>query len=237
MNPAFIVQRLMLAACCTLFIAPGIAQEKSVNPGINDNFKNPELNATEWVERFETEGREVYHHRAEIVAATGVAPGDVVADVGAGTGLFTMLFAQKVGDEGKVLAVDIATPFLAKIHERAASEGVKNVETILCTDRDARIKKQSADIIFICDTYHHFEYPESTVKSLHWGLKDDGILVVVDFEREPGKSSDWIMSHVRAGKETFTKEIEAAGFEKVGEADFLKENYLIKFKKKPERVR
>ena len=208
------------------------AQKESVNPGINKNYKNPELDVTEWVERFEREGREVYDHKENIIKSTGVKKGDVVADVGAGTGLFTMMFSQKVGSEGKVLAVDIATPFLARIHQRAEEQGIQNIETILCTDRNARIKKQSADIIFICDAYHHFEYPSDTLKTLHWGLKDDGVLVLVDFERVPGKSSDWILSHVRAGKETFASEIEAAGFEKFEEADFLKENYLLKFRKK-----
>lgn len=232
MKPA-LFHRWLLAI--VLFTAPSmalVAQVESVNPGINKNYKDPKLDATQWVERLETEGREVYDHRSRIIEASGVKSGDVVADVGAGTGLFTMLFAKRVGDNGKVLAVDIATPFLARIHQRAEEEGTRNIETILCTDRDARIKKQSADIIFVCDTYHHFEYPESTLKTLQWGLKDGGTLVVVDFDRIEGKSSDWIMNHVRADKETFTKEIEAAGFAKVGEADFLKENYLLKFKKK-----
>lgn len=208
------------------------AQEKSINPGINKNYKSPDLKATEWVERLEKEGREVYDQREKIVNAVGVKEGDVIADIGAGTGLFTMLFSEKVGDDGKVLAVDIATPFLANIAKRAASKKIKNIETILCTDRDARIPKETADLVFICDTYHHFEYPENTMATIHWGLKPGGTLVLIDFKRIKGESSDWIMNHVRADKGTFVKEIEAAGFEKLEEADFLAENYLVKFKKK-----
>src|SRR5689334_9044748 len=83
---------------------PLAAQTKSVHPGINDNFKNP--NVDEWIARLETESREPYAKRNEIVAATGIRPGDIVADVGAGTGLFTALFASKVGRDGHVFAVD-----------------------------------------------------------------------------------------------------------------------------------
>ena len=70
------------------------AQEKSVRPGINDNFKNP--NVDEWVGRLETESREPYAKRNEIAAATGIKAGQIVADIGAGTGLFTAIFASRV---------------------------------------------------------------------------------------------------------------------------------------------
>lgn len=223
---------LIVAALIPASLLQTSAQEKSISPGINKNFKDSDLKATEWVERFEKEGREVYDQREKIIAATGVKEGDVVADVGAGTGLFTMLFSKKVGPGGRVLAVDIATPFLANIAKRADEMKIKNIDTILCTERNARIRKNSTDLEFICDTYHHFEYPQDTLASIQWGLKPGGTLVLVDFNRIEGESSDWMMSHVRAGKETFIQEIEAAGFEKTGEADFLKENYLVTFKKK-----
>src|SRR5438477_7168856 len=87
-------------------LAALMAQERSVRPGINDNFKNP--NVEEWIGRLETESREPYVRRNDIVAATGIKSGDVVADIGAGTGLFTALFAAKVGPTGHVYAVDIA---------------------------------------------------------------------------------------------------------------------------------
>ena len=122
-----------------------------------------------------------------------------------------MLFSKKVGDEGKVFAVDIATPFLATIHKKAEKKGIKNIETILCSDRNARLKKNAADIIFICDTYHHFEFPKSTLASIHKTLKNDGRLIVIDFERIEGKTRDWLMNQVRAGKEIFRAEIQSRG--------------------------
>jgi len=202
-------------------------------PGINDHFKNPDLKPEEWVGRFETESREVYAHRQEIVKASGVQPGLTVADIGAGTGLFTMLFADAVGDDGKVFAVEIAEPFVENLRKRAAAAGKKNVEPILGTDKVTNLPENSVDLAFICDTYHHFEHPQETLASIHSALKPGGLIVLVDFERIPGKSSDWTLNHVRAGKEVFVKEIEDAGFKMLeGGADFLEENYLVRLRKK-----
>jgi predicted methyltransferase len=128
--------------------------------------------------------------------------------------------------------VDIAAPFLAKIRERAKAAGRPNVETVLGTDKDTRLPANAVELVFICDTYHHFEFPAETLASMHGALKPGGLLVLVDFQRIPGKSSEWTMNHVRAGKETFIKEIVAAGFEVVDEADFLTENYLVRFRKR-----
>ncbi len=87
------------------------------------------------------------------------------------------------------------------------------------------------DLAFICDVYHHFEYPHSSLASLHRALRPGGELVLVEFKRVPGQSSDWVLNHVRAGQEVFTAEIEAAGFKKAQEINLLKENYILRFRK------
>ena len=97
------------------------AQEESVKPGINDAFKNPSVD--EFIGRFEIESREVFAHREAIVKACGIKPGMTMADVGAGTGLFTRLFAAAVGEKGRVYAVDIAPKFVAHIEESARKAG------------------------------------------------------------------------------------------------------------------
>lgn len=206
------------------------AQEKSVNPGINDNFQNPEPKT--FTERFETEGREVYDNRKLIVEKLALAPGMAVADVGAGTGLFTRLMAPKVGPEGKVYAVDIAKTFVDHTVMSSHARGLKQVEGIVCTPDDSKLAPASVDLVFICDTYHHFEFPHKTMVSIAKALKPGGRVALLDFERIEGVSSDWTMGHVRAGKDVFRKEIEDAGFELFEEFDLFKENYFLVFKKK-----
>ncbi len=90
----------------------------------------------------------------------------------------------------------------------------------------------SIDLAFVCDVYHHFEYPSSMLASLRGVLRSGGALVVIDFERIPGRTREWILDHVRAGKEVFTEEIEDAGFvlEKELQVDGLLENYMLRFR-------
>jgi ubiquinone/menaquinone biosynthesis C-methylase UbiE len=200
--------------------------------GPNAKYLQPDLDVQAWVQRFEKPGREVFDRRKEIVAAVGVKPGTAVADVGAGTGLFTMLLAQAVGPGGKVYAVDIAKPFLAHIAKRAKAAGVKNVETVQATDRTTSLSTGSVELLFVCDTYHHFENPQVMLADFRRALRPGGTLVIVDYHREPGKSPAWITDHVRAGRAAVIKEIEAAGF--VREPDplpSLKENYLLRFRR------
>jgi predicted methyltransferase len=209
------------------------SQDASVKPGINDKFLDPKLNVEEWTKKFETESREIFHQREKIVTTAGLKPGMVMADIGAGTGLFTLHFAQAVGANGKVYAVEIAKNFLEHIKARASKASASNVQTILCTERSVELPEASIDLAFICDVYHHFEFPSASLSTLHKALKSGGELVLIDFKRIPGETSDFIMGHVRAGQEVFEAEVIAAGFEKVDEVkDLLKENYFVKFRRK-----
>jgi ubiquinone/menaquinone biosynthesis C-methylase UbiE/protein tyrosine phosphatase (PTP) superfamily phosphohydrolase (DUF442 family) len=210
-----------------------LADEKSVKPGINDSFLDENLDVDQFVERFEIESREIFVAREKILAACQLKKGMVVADIGAGTGLFSRMFSVAVGDEGWVYAIDIAPRFLEHINQEATRFGLTNITSILCTDKSAHLPPGSTDVVFVCDTYHHFEYPASTLKSIYGGLKPGGILVIVDFERIPGVSREWTLNHVRAGKEVVRQEIEAAGFEWVEEKEIpgLEENYFLRFRK------
>ena len=210
-----------------------LTEEKSVNPGINDNFMAAELNVSEWVERFEREGREVYDQRMDIVSAIGLGPGQDIADIGAGTGLFTGLFSDAVGKDGKVYAVDIVPVFLSNILKRAKETGRTNIKTVLGTSKSTRLPNKSIDKVFICDTYHHFEHPSTTLASIKDAIRPGGQLIIVDFERIPGVSRKWIMGHVRCGKQKVIEEIVQAGFIYKDEVKVkgLKENYLIRFQR------
>jgi predicted methyltransferase len=220
------------ATLLCLLASLAFAQDASVKPGINDKFLDPKLNVEEWTKKFETESREIFHQREKIVAAAGLKPGMVMADIGAGTGLFTLRFARAVGEKGKVYAVEIAKNFLEHIKARASKASASNVQTILCTERSVELPEASIDLAFICDVYHHFEFPSASLATLHKALKPGGTLVLIDFKRIPGVTSDFIMGHVRAGQEVFEAEVIAAGFEKVDEVkDLLKENYFVKFRR------
>lgn len=215
-----------------ILVLPAFAQDQSVNPGINEKFLDPNLKVQEWTEKFETESREIFHQREKIVAALELKPGMAVADIGAGTGLFTLPFSEAVGEQGKVYAVEIARNFLEHIKARAARAKAANVVTVLGTGQSVELPEAGVDLAFICDVYHHFEFPSASLASLHKAIKPGGELVLIDFKRIPGESSDFVMGHVRAGQEVFEAEITAAGFEKVAEVkDILTENYFVRFRR------
>lgn len=216
-----------LLTVAALLACSAAMAETSVAPGINRHYENADYR--QWVGTFERAGREVYDKRAEIVAALLLRPGMVVADVGAGTGLFTRLIARAVGPQGRVYAVDISPEFVTNTVRTARAEQLGNVEGVINTPTDAKLPPQSIDLAFVCDTYHHFEFPQSMLASLHRALRPAGRLVVIDYEKLPGRSSSWVMDHVRADKATVIREIEAAGFRFVGEERLLEENYFLRF--------
>lgn len=226
------VSLVLLSLLCACHGAPP-AEQASVKPGINQPFLDASLDVAHYEQVFEGESREIYAQRQHIVDLLQLHGGMDVADVGAGTGLYTWLFAKAVGPSGRVLAVDIAPKFISHIAELAAERQLLNVEPLLCSERDTELPAGSVDLVFVCDTYHHFEYPQATLASIHRALRPGGELVIVDFIREPGVSRPWVLDHVRAGLDVVEREIGAAGFELVRReaTPFLSENYMLRFRR------
>jgi len=229
----------LLGFSCLALVGANSAQtpakptEDSVRPGVNERFLAEDLDVAQFVEIFEGESREVAVARERIAKALDLSPGMTVADIGAGTGLFLPDFDRAVGGEGRVYAVEIAPKFLAHLRERAEREKLARVEVVEGREDSVALPAASVDLAFVCDTYHHFEYPRSTLASLYSAIRPGGSLVILDFERTPGESSDWVLEHVRAGKQEFRREIESAGFqfEREIEVEGLKENYVLRFRR------
>lgn len=231
---------LALLAGCQEIRTPGFEQlaaapatERSVNPGINDAYLAKDIDVGQWEQRFEVETREIYHERAAITRALGLRPGQAVADVGAGTGLFLEPFADAVGPTGRVYDLDIAPAFVDHMNKRAASKGLRQIEARLCSERSIDLPDNSIDAAFVCDVYHHFEYPRSSLASIASALRPGGQLVIIDFERIPGVSREWVLNHVRAGKQEVTAEVQAAGFHLAEEVKIggFRESYFLRFRK------
>lgn len=199
------------------------------NPEVNRPFVDPQLKVDEWVTKFEVESREVYKFRKKIVRAVGIKKGAAVADIGAGTGLFTFLFSKEVGTKGQVFAVDISKNFLAHLEKKAKDEKRSNIRTVEGGAESPNLEPASVDRIFICDTYHHFEKPLPMLRAMLKALRPGGKLVLVEFKREEGVSTEWTLKHVRAGEKQTIAEFAEAGFSVSHRLDFLKDNYLLVF--------
>lgn len=213
---------------------PRATAEINVQPGYNERFLSEDLDVERYTKIFESESREIYVERRAIVEALGLSAGMAVADVGAGTGLFLEHFSDAVGPSGRVYAVDISPKFVEHLESRAKEQALANVTVVLGGDRSAELAARSVDLAFVCDTYHHFEYPKSMLASLRGAIRSGGQLIVVDFDRILGESKEWILDHVRADKDTFAAEIQAAGFELLEEVEIegLRENFMLRFRRR-----
>jgi len=222
---------ILLALACVLAPAAS-AQEKSVKPGINETWKSSEIDPL--VNTLESESREIYHERGKLADLVGLRAGMAVADVGAGSGFMAMEFARRVGAQGKVYAVDINPTMLARVDSQSKQAGLSNVQTVVTHEDSVDMPVASVDLVFVCDTYHHFEYPQKSLAGIRRALRDGGELVIVEFTREEGRSPGWVLNHVRASQAEFTREVEAAGFQlvRVEPSPFLSENYVLRFRKK-----
>lgn len=137
--------------------------------------------AADWLERPE---RDTEEHTEKLVEQLKLKPGQVVADIGAGTGYFSRRIAEKVGPSGQVLAVDIQPEMLELLTNKMAAAGLLNVKPILGTITDPKLPVQSVDLALMVDVYHEFDHPHEMASAIAQSLKPGGRLVFVEFRGE-----------------------------------------------------
>jgi SAM-dependent methyltransferase len=137
--------------------------------------------AADWLERPERDEEE---HTEKLVEQLGIRPGDVVADIGCGTGYFSRRLAKKVGDKGLVLAVDIQPEMLELLTNTMAQAKIANVKPVLGTVTDPRLPRASVDFVLMVDVYHEFDFPREMMDAICRSLKPDGRVVFVEFRGE-----------------------------------------------------
>jgi predicted methyltransferase len=156
-----------------------------------------------------------------------ITEGKAVADIGAGSGWFTAIAAKKVGEKGKVFAVEINEDAIKYINERAKKENFTNIETILGTEDDPKLKANSVDSVLILKTYHEIAQPVKVLENLRKSLKKDALVGIIDRD---GNGSDHGIE-----KETVIAEAEKAGYKLKEEFDFVKgdgQDYFLVFQAK-----
>lgn len=164
----------------------------------------------------------------KVIEAIGLKPGMVVGEVGAGTGRVTVWLAVSVGPTGKVYANDIDAASLDHLKKRCDMEGLANVTTILGTVEDPRLPLKSLDIAFMTNTYHHLEKPVELVRNLLPTLKENGILAIVERDKDRSSHKDEATT-----QKDFIKQMDEAGFEVIKIDTTMKEDniYIARPKK------
>jgi protein-L-isoaspartate O-methyltransferase len=183
--------------------------------------------AAGWLERPEREKEE---EPAKLLTALKLRSGDVVADVGAGSGYYTFRMAEQVGPKGKVLAVDIQKEMLDIIRRRMAERKIDHVEPILGTETDPKLPAGAVDMILLVDVYHEFSFPFEMTVAMVKALKPGGRLVFVEFRLEDPDVPIKLV-HKMTQKQVL-KEMKPHPLEHVKTLETLPWQHVIVFKKK-----
>ena len=180
-----------------------------------------------WVAIFDDPGRDTWQKPDEVLRALGVAAGMTVADLGAGTGYFSVHIAKAVGDKGKVLAIDVEPKLVDYMKARAAKAHLPQMVAVLAPVDDPSLPKGGVDLVLIVDTWHHIDDRLHYLAKLAAGLKKGGRVAVVDF-----KKGDFPVGPPDAHKleaKAVAAEFAEAGWTQASHWDELPYQYVLAF--------
>jgi arsenite methyltransferase len=180
-----------------------------------------------YIARLEDPARDAYQKPAEVVRALNIKEGEVIADLGAGSGYFTFRLAEAVGKTGRVYAVDVNPDMIRHLNRRVRDTRTGNVVTILCTPDDPLLCDGSVGRFFICDTWHHIEGHAKYLALLKKMLKPGGQVVMIDFKK--AKTPIGPPMEIRIDRADLVQEMENNGFHLAAEHTFLEYQYFLIF--------
>jgi len=180
-----------------------------------------------YMKALEDPKRDEYQKPHEVLTALNIKPGEVIADIGAGTGYFTFRLAHHVGDKGKVYAVDVSPDMIRHINRRNRDTKATNVVTILADNDDPLLAEQSVNRIFICDVWHHVENQTKYLALMKKMLKPGGEIVMIDFHKKELPFGPPLQ--MKIAREDLIKQMETNGFRVAKEHAFLPHQYFLVF--------
>lgn len=215
-HPKLLSTYHLLFLCALAATAP-LAQQPYKQPAAKDYIKI--LEDPHRIERLKV---------PEVIQTLGLKAGDVVADIGSGSGLFTRPMAQAVQPGGQVYAVDVDPELLDYVTRTAAEQHLANIKTVLGENDSPRLSNGSVDLVFICDTLHHIANRQTYLANVKNCLKPGGRVVIIDF------STGWPNGHdsMRFGLDDLEKWTSAVGYAKITEFNTIPGNFFHVYKLK-----
>jgi len=210
-------RRVFLALMAASVAAPVVAQH-GAQP-LHQHFDDAER----WARVFDDPARDAWQKPAEVIRALALAPNASVADIGAGTGYFSVRLARAV-PHGRVYAVDVAPSMVQHLGSRAEQEKLANLIAHQADADDPRLP-QAVDLAILVDTYHHIDNREAYFRKLRASLTGAGRLAIIDFRLDSPVGP----RHGRIAPEVVKAELARAGFRFVAGHDFLPNQYFLIF--------
>lgn len=213
---------LIAVGIFSLLVTAAIAQSKQQGGGHARLFDPSDLGL------LESPDRDLWQRPDQIMDAMAIADASVVADIGAGSGWFTIRMARRVGPQGRVYAEDVQTEMINAITRRVTREGLPNVHAVLGLKNDPRLPEK-VDAALIVDAYHEIENRVAVLSNLAKSLKPQGRIGVVDFKLDgtgPGPEPD-----ERVSPDVVVKDAAQAGLRLIRQEPFLPYQYFLIFGK------
>lgn len=176
----------------------------------------------DWLDRDDREATEKPEHVLDVLA---IKEGDVVADVGCGSGYFTVRIAKRVGARGRVLATDLQPEMLKLLKEKTDAQKLANVVPILATETDAKLPRGEVDLVLMVDVYHELPRPAETLAQVRLSLKKTGRLALVEYRAEDPKVA--IKPEHKMTLPQIQKELSANGFSFRASDESLPEQRIV----------
>ncbi len=167
----------------------------------------------------------------EILDRLRINPGDMIADIGAGSGYFTIPLASRVGDKGMVFAEDIQIEMVNYISKKVEKLGLNNVRVVFGKVEDPSLLDDFFNLVFLTNTYHELEKPRLMLENIRKDLKYNGRLAIIDWD--PAKKSPFgPPMDMRVSESRVIKDVERIGFDLIGKYNCMPYHYFLVFKKK-----
>jgi ubiquinone/menaquinone biosynthesis C-methylase UbiE len=221
---------IAVVIACTLAAAAQQAARPGFHPISGRQYANVmSYRGADWLDR---EERDIEEDPDAALEALDLAPGLVVADVGAGSGYMTVRMAQRVGAEGRVYATDIQPEMIELLGERLADERITNVVPVLGLVDDPKLPDSAIDLELLVDVYHELSEPQKMLRGLRRALKPGGRLVLLEYRKED--PSVPILELHKMSVEQAKLEVEAEGFELTRVDERLPRQHILVFTKTAE---
>ena len=206
------------------------AVQNSAGQGTKEKIEKMHQDPKAYIAMLENPQRDAEQKPDEVIAALDLKPGETLADIGAGSGYFSFRLARKVGDTGRVYAVDINSDMILFMNRTIRDKKIKNVTTILSAPDDPLLADATINRFFICNTWHHVQNRPRYMVLMKKMLKSGGQVIILDYKKKQLPVGP--PPEMKMAKKEVIAEMEAGGFKLAKEHDFLPYQYFLVFTSK-----
>jgi ubiquinone/menaquinone biosynthesis C-methylase UbiE len=220
------LRRCTLPAAAAFFLLSS-ASAQDAPPQTREEMEHRHRDPKAYIAMLEGPARDAYQKPDQVVGALDLKPGESVADIGSGSGYFTLRLAKAVGDTGQVYGVDIDPDMIRYLNRRIRNAGLRNVHTVLSEPDDPLLPDRSIDRFVIVDTWHHIENQERYLGLMKKLLKPGGQVVMIDYQKREMPVGP--PASMKIARDDLVRQMVLNGFRLVKEHTFLPYQYFLVF--------